>query len=231
MPALATGDVDADLLAGCAVLEREGLTTAFGHLSARVGSDAVRISGSAGPGLMRSSADLLTIALDGTVLAGHPGARPGEVAIHLGVLAARDDVAAVSRFHGPACLAFSTLGGPLPAVIGMAMFAGGEVPWFDTQITITTPEQGAALAAKLDRSPAILIRGFGAVTVGSSVADAVVRAWLLERSARAALDAMAAGTPLSYPVAAAAAFDPDLGAPARGQLDRAWRYLNARAFR
>lgn len=222
-------DVDQELLDGCAVLDHEGLSTAFGHLSARIASDEVRISGNAGPGLMRASDELLTIDGSGNVLTGDPRSRAGEVHIHLGILAARDDVLAVCRFHGPACLAFSTLGRPLPAVIGMALFVGHEVPWFDTDRTIATPAQGSELAVAMGRAPAVLIRGFGAVAVGATVADAVVRAWLMERGARAVLDAMAAGEPLSYPPAAAENFDPDRSAAARGQLDRAWNYLKARA--
>jgi ribulose-5-phosphate 4-epimerase/fuculose-1-phosphate aldolase len=225
---VAAQDTDADLLAGCAVLDHEGLTTAFGHLSARVGPDAIRISGNAGPGLNRSAEDLLTLDDAGAVTGGEPQARPGEAAIHLAILAARADVASVCRFHGPACLAFSTLGRPLPAVIGMTLFVGHEVPWFDTAITITAPEQGDALAGALGDAPAVLIRGFGAVTVGASVAAAVVRAWLMERGARAALDAGGAGNPLSYPAGAEAVFDGTTPA-SRGQLDRAWNYLRVKA--
>jgi ribulose-5-phosphate 4-epimerase/fuculose-1-phosphate aldolase len=226
---MAAADLDADLLAGCAVLEHEGLTSAFGHLSARAGDGSFRISGNAGPGLMRTPSDLLTIDQAGQVHDGDPATRPGEAAIHLGIYAARDDVLSVCRFHGPACLAYSALGRPLPSMIGMALFAGDEVPLFDTQITVTTPEQGAALAATLGDGSAVLLRGFGAVTVGGSVADAVTRAWLMERGARAALDALAAGTPLPYPAGAAAAFDPATSAPARGQLDRGWHYLTEKA--
>ena len=42
------------------------------------------------------------------------------------------------------------------------------------------------LGFQLGHGHAVLLRGFGAVTVGGSVADAVVRAWMLERGARAA---------------------------------------------
>jgi ribulose-5-phosphate 4-epimerase/fuculose-1-phosphate aldolase len=221
--------LDEALLAGCAVLEHEGLTTAFGHLSARAGDGVFRISGNAGPGLIRAASDLLTVDPSGAVLDGDPRSRPGECAIHLGIYAARDDVLSVCRFHGPACLAYATLGRPLPALIGMALFTGDEVPLHDTDRTITTGEQGAALAACLGASHAVLIRGFGAVAVGGTVADAVVRAWMLERGARAALDALAAGTPLPYEAGAAAAFVPETSPPARGQLDRAWNYLKAKA--
>ena len=66
----------------------------------------------------------------------------------------------------------------------------------------------------------MLLRGFGAVTVGGTVADAVVRAWLLERGARAALDALSAGTPLAYTGGRGRGHYQETSAPARpGQLD------------
>jgi ribulose-5-phosphate 4-epimerase/fuculose-1-phosphate aldolase len=133
----------------------------------------------------------------------------------------------VCRFHGPACMAWSTLGRPLPATIGMALFLGHEVPWFETSTTIRTAEHGDLLAAALGDGNAVLLRGFGAVTVGATVAESVVRAWLLERVADAVVTASAVRRPLAFPAGAAQALaDPDGPAPA--QLRRAWNYLRHR---
>ena len=214
----------ADLLAGCAVLDGEGLTTAFGHLSLRTPAGTVLVSGNQGPGLVSSRDDIVEVDLDGRVVGGEESLRAGEVPIHLGILATRRDVGSVCRFHGPACMAFSTLGRSLPATIGMGLFLGAEVPWFDTSQTVTTLEQGAQLADCLGDAGGILLRGFGAATVGRTVAEAVVRAWLLERSAAAALSASAVAEPLIYPPAAAEPFKSLEGAAA-GQVSRAWHYL------
>ena len=135
----------ADLLAGCAVLDGEGLTTAFGHLSLRTPAGTVLVSGNQGPGLVSSRDDIVEVDLDGNLVGGEESLRAGEVPIHLGILATRRDVGSVCRFHGPACMAFSTLGRSLPATIGMGLFLGAEVPWFDTSQTVTTLEQGAQL--------------------------------------------------------------------------------------
>ncbi|HEY3188510.1 MAG TPA: class II aldolase/adducin family protein [Solirubrobacteraceae bacterium] len=205
-----------DLLAGCAILDGEGLTTAFGHVSVRTAADEVCISGNAGPGLVREADDLLTLGLDGTVREGDPTQLPGEAAIHLAILARRPDVGSVCRFHGPAALAWSTLGRPLPATTGLV---GDEVPWFDTSTTVTTLEHAGRLADRLGDGTAVLLRGFGAVTVGASLAEAVVRAWLLERAAAAVVAAAAIATPLPFPAA---------GGPAPAQLRRAWNYLTHR---
>lgn len=213
------------LLAGCAVLDGEGLTTAFGHLSARTEDGTVLISGSLGPGLVRTADDVVRVAPDGVV--SEPGLLPGEAQVHLGIMAARADARSVCRFHGPAVLAYGTFGRPLPATTGMGMFLGAQVPVHDTDTTVRTPEQGAALAATLGGANAVLLRGFGAATVGRTVAESVVRAWLLERSADAFLRASAAGTPLVFGEQAAAPFAAGEG-PAATQIARAWRWLCAR---
>jgi ribulose-5-phosphate 4-epimerase/fuculose-1-phosphate aldolase len=220
-----TTALTADLIAGCAILDREGLTTAFGHLSARTAGGDVLISANPGPGLVRDGHDLIAVDPDGAPReAGDRALVPGEAAIHVRILAHRRDVGSVCRFHGPSCLAFSTLGRPLQATIGMGLFVGAQVPWFDTSTTVTDAAHGDRLAQCLGAGPAVLLRGFGAVTVGRSIRDAVVRAWMLERSAAAALAAAAAGEPLPYEVSAAEPFLAPSG-PAQGQIARAWHYL------
>lgn len=213
-----------DLIAGCAILDGEGLTSAFGHLTARLGDGSILLSSNAGPGLVRSPDDVITVDAEGTVVAGDPALRAGEVAIHLGLLAALPAATSVARFHGPAVLAWGTLNRPLPAVLGMGMFCGASVPCFDTDTTVTSAAQGEALAAAAAGGPAVLLRGFGAATCGRTVREAVTRAWLLERNAAAALAASAAGTPQPFDAAAAAPFVAADG-PAAAQLDRLWQYL------
>jgi ribulose-5-phosphate 4-epimerase/fuculose-1-phosphate aldolase len=109
----------------------------------------------------------------------------------------------------------------------MALFLGHEVPWFDTSTTVRTAEHGDLLAAALGDRNAVLMRGFGAVTVGATIAESVVRAWLLERAANAVVTASTIGRPLAFPAGAAQALtDPD--GPAPGQVRRAWNYLRHR---
>jgi ribulose-5-phosphate 4-epimerase/fuculose-1-phosphate aldolase len=216
-----------DLLAGCAILDGEGLTTAFGHVTARLDDGRILVSGNPGPGLVRSAADVITVDAAGVVVEGDPALRPGELPIHLGQLSRRPELMSVCRFHGPATLAWGALGRPLPATIGMGLFVGHQVPVYDTETTVTTAPQGEALARVAADGPAVLLRGFGAATAGRSVKEAIARAWFLERSAAAALTASAAGTPLPFPAAAAAPFVAAQG-PAGAQIDRLWHYLCSR---
>lgn len=213
-----------DLLAGCAILDGEGLTSAFGHLSARLDDGTILVSGNAGPGLVRTDADVIRVDAEGTVVEGDAALRAGELPIHLGLLAAQHGQHSIARFHGPAVLAWGALNRPLPGVLGMGLFCGHEVPVFDSGATVTTAAQGEALATAAAGAPAVLLRGFGAATAGRTVREAVTRAWLLERNAAAALAASAAGPPQPFGPDAAAPFAAADG-PAAAQLARLWHYL------
>jgi ribulose-5-phosphate 4-epimerase/fuculose-1-phosphate aldolase len=142
-------------------------------------------------------------------------------------MVARPDVVSVCRFHGPYCFAWATLGEPLPATSGMALMLGASVPVHDTALTITTMEAAAACAATLGQGGGVLLRGFGAVSVGISVAHAVVRATFLERAAATTILASVVGTPKVYSAEQAAAFAAR-SAVIDEQVKRAWTYLTSK---
>lgn len=227
MTTVATDPVAHDLVAGCRILDGERLTDAFGHLSARAGESEVLITPRVGPGLVHDPGELLAATAGGDVVGGDPAMLPGEAAIHFRILSARPDVGAVCRFHGASLMAWSTLGRPLPLTIAVALAFGGPVPVFQTALTVTTPEGGDALAATLGDGTAVILRGFGAVTVGATVAEAVVRATLLERAAASVVAAYAIGTPEHYSQAQADAFVARTAVLAE-QVARAWTFLQRR---
>jgi ribulose-5-phosphate 4-epimerase/fuculose-1-phosphate aldolase len=224
---LTTAGTRAQLLTACAVLDGAGLTDAFGHVSSREGGDGLLISPRIGPGLVRGEDELLGLGVDGSHRSGDASLVPGEAALHWGLMQARADIGSVVRFHGPSCFAWSTLGRPLPATTGLGLMVGAPVPVHDTALTVTTGDAARALAATLGDGAAVLLRGFGAVTVGATVAEAVVRAWFLERSAALVLAAATIAEPHTYTAAQAAAFA-ERRAVIDEQVARAWAYLAAR---
>jgi HCOMODA/2-hydroxy-3-carboxy-muconic semialdehyde decarboxylase len=223
----AESELRADVVDACQVLDGLGLTDAFGHVSARVERDAILLSPRVGPGLVSDPAAVLRLAPNGDVLDGDPTLVPGEAPLHYEILAARDDVASVVRFHGAACSAYSTLGRDLPATTGMGLMLGAQVPVHDTALTITTADGARAVASTLGNGAAVLLRGFGAVTVGVSVREAIVRAYFLERAAAGALSVLPIGEPIAYSAEQAAAFAARRAVIAE-QVERAWSYLVAR---
>ncbi len=133
---------------------------------------------------------------DGEVLAG-TGARHIEYPIHSEVMKRRPDVGAVVHTHALSAVAFASLDVPLRALShDGAWFAEPDIPRFRASGSLVrTAELGAALACAVGDGPGCLIPNHGLVTVGASVAQAVMGAVVLERACKVQLAAMAAGGP------------------------------------
>jgi ribulose-5-phosphate 4-epimerase/fuculose-1-phosphate aldolase len=140
-----------------------------------------------------SDEDIILIDSGGQTLAGSLSA-PFEYPLHTEILRVRGDVASVVHCHPPCAIALAASGQPLHAFSNSAgMFAAG-VPRFERAVgLINTAELGAAVAQCLGGSRALFLVGHGIVTVGSSVATAVMNAVLLERACRLQILAAAAG--------------------------------------
>ena len=139
-------------------------------------------------------AQALKLDFDGGVLHGS-GAPHIEFHIHAEILRSRPDVRAVVHTHSEAAVAFASLEVPLRPLSHDAIpFLGPDVERFErTGDLIATSELGRSLAATLGGGNGLLIPGHGMVTVGSTVAVAVMHAAMLDRACRIQLDALAAG--------------------------------------
>lgn len=127
---------------------------------------------------------LLTIDLDGKVVAGD-GRRHSEVFIHTGVYRARPDVLAMLHTHPTFCVALTASGRPLrPASQPAALFHQSLGLYEDSINLIRTPEMGAGVARALGTGRAALLRHHGIVCTGTTVAEAVVGAIMLENAAQ-----------------------------------------------
>jgi HCOMODA/2-hydroxy-3-carboxy-muconic semialdehyde decarboxylase len=74
------------------------------------------------------------------------------------------------------------------------VFHGG-VPVFQGPGQVETPERAAEIAELLGSGNAVLLRGHGAVVVGSSIPDVCMLSLSLEESARLQVEAMRLGKP------------------------------------
>jgi ribulose-5-phosphate 4-epimerase/fuculose-1-phosphate aldolase len=110
---------------------------------------------------------------------------PSEVHIHREIYARRPEVRSIVHSHPTNVLALSAIGvveRPSTSVGTFIPEAGAPV--FDSAVLINTVARGEALAAALGAAPAAILRQHGAVTVGTSVQEAVVRMICLEDNAR-----------------------------------------------
>jgi ribulose-5-phosphate 4-epimerase/fuculose-1-phosphate aldolase len=121
--------------------------------------------------------------------------------IHAEIYRARPDVTAVVHSHAPSVLPFGVTGTPLKPVSHMAGFLVRAVPVFEireaggneTDMLVRTSPLGAALAKTLGSAPAILMRGHGFNTVGTSIKQAVSRAIYTDLNARVLTEALKMG--------------------------------------
>jgi HCOMODA/2-hydroxy-3-carboxy-muconic semialdehyde decarboxylase len=107
--------------------------------------------------------------------------------------------------HAPSLIPFGITKIPLRPVYHNSSFIGEGVPVFeiregagDTDMLVSTPAIGKALAKTLANKPAVLMRGHGAVIVGKSVIESVARSVYLEVNARVQAQAMAMGARTTY---------------------------------
>ncbi|HVB89269.1 MAG TPA: class II aldolase/adducin family protein, partial [Beijerinckiaceae bacterium] len=122
--------------------------------------------------------------------------------IHGEIYKARPDVMAVVHNHSPSVIPFGVANVPMRPLFNTAAFVGKGVPVFEVRdfqpsgdVIIKTPHLGASLARVLGAHPAALMRGHGAVVVGVSVPEAVIRSVYLELSAKLQAQSLALAGP------------------------------------
>lgn len=213
-----------DLVTANHILANEGILDGYGHVSVRDTRNPSHyfLSRSLAPGLV-TSADIIEYDLDSNPI-GDDRQGYRERFIHGEIYKARPDVMAIVHDHSPAVIPFSVSSVPLRAVSHMAAFIGTGIPVFEirdvdgmTDMLVSTPKRGQALAKLLGDSPAALMRGHGAAVVGSTIKEVVGRAYYLDMNARLQEQAILLGGKVTY-------FEPEEAkktAPQDG-FERAW---------
>lgn len=220
---------DRDQVAEAArVLSALGLVTAYGHVSARAGTAM----------LITPAADLATVTgstlveVPLTAAALPPGA-PAEAWAHLALYRARSDAGAIARAQPPAAFAAAAAApvaaaaaGALLPLHGQAAWLGASVPVHDSALLLRSAELASSAAGRLPEGEALLLRGNGALTLGTTPGIAVARMWLLSAACDTFLATRAGGpvTGLSaQEIASWRAVQDEL-------LPRLWQHLRRRTL-
>jgi L-ribulose-5-phosphate 4-epimerase len=192
-------DIKEKLALACRVLGNAGHDDLnLGHLSARVPDQPIAQMVMKGRGVCLSetqSADLVTLDFDYTQIGGRRNAH-GELPIHVEIYKLRDDINCVVHTHPLYATAFSATGQTLKPVNNEGVMFADPLPYF-TQVTdlIVTPELGRAVAQTLGNAKAVFLKNHGIVVVGESIEQAVVRAYLLEKTIKTLFVAKMFGEP------------------------------------
>jgi len=201
---------------------RAGLAHAYGHCSARLDAGHFLVCAPKPMGLITPADPGAIVGIEGPL----PEGVLGEVRIHQQIYARRPEVRGVVRSMPPRTMALATLRRTPRVLHGFgAYFAPGAPLWDDPQL-LRDDASAAALAVRMGDARAVVMRGNGLVTIGSTLQEAVVFAWYLEDSARIDLEVLQTGigdqaVPLSPEEASRRATFHG------GIIERMWEFLTA----
>ena len=210
------------------IVERFGLSNAFGHVSGRIpGTNSFYFPTRRSPGLA-DERELLVLDTDGNQLAGD-GEPNSELWIHARIYAARPDVGGVVHAHPPGCVCLTQIGQPHLVVHNQGAPFFGGVPQYDRIGLIRSRELGDLLAHRLGQGMAVMMRGHGITTALADVRTATVAACYLEESANLQLRMLAAA---GGDASRLRAYTREEAEPLGDQLEarvvrRAWEYYAA----
>src|ERR1700676_2025756 len=210
------------------IIERLGLSNAFGHVSARIpGSDTFLFPPRRSPGFADEKS-LMVLDTDGKLLSGK-GTPNSELWIHARTYAARGDIGGVVHAHPPACVCLTQIGEPHRIVHNQGGAFADGVAELKRVGLIRTRELGDLLAQRLGRGLSIMMRGHGITTAAADVRTATIAACFLEESAALQLRMLAAA---GGDAGRIRAYAPEEAERVRDQLppaivERAWEYYAA----
>jgi ribulose-5-phosphate 4-epimerase/fuculose-1-phosphate aldolase len=217
-----------DVVTANHIIERVGLSHAFGHASARLpGTNTFLFPTRRSPGLAEGD-KLLVIDTEGRIVSGD-GEPNSEFWIHARMYAARTDVGGVVHAHPPACICLTQIGQPHRVVHNQGAIFEAGVPEYSRIGLIRTRELGDLLALTIGAGPAAMMRGHGITTAFPDVRSATIAACYLEESAALQLRMLGAagGDPSRLRT-----FSAEEALPMRDQITgsvarRAWEYFAA----
>jgi ribulose-5-phosphate 4-epimerase/fuculose-1-phosphate aldolase len=214
------------------ILAHEAVLDAFGHVSIRGSQSGYHISRSRSPELVALD-DIQHYDEASNIIGPDPRGGYLERIIHGEIYRVRPDVHAICHFHSPTIMPFCVTGEPWVPVTHVAATVGMTVPFWDeqaifgdTDMLVSTSEQGVSLAAALGEHSAVLLRNHGAVVVGSTIRELVMRSIQLCRNASVLLQSFSIGevrplTPGEVALSGSKNLEPRV-------LERVWDYHLAR---
>jgi HCOMODA/2-hydroxy-3-carboxy-muconic semialdehyde decarboxylase len=181
------------------ILAMEGLVGPYGHVSARSGADRFWIADHRSPDSVElSDLKAVSVGLDEAAARSQHWYR--EIFIHSEIYKELPEIGAVVHIHAPHSVALGTLAGSdrIRPTTNPGANLGQYIPIYGQTGLVESPENARKVASALQGQNGVLLRGHGAVIVGATLQQAVLRAIYLELEAHYQLMARAAGTPLFY---------------------------------
>ena len=180
-----------------------------------------------------TASNLVKVDLEGRVIGDSPyPINAAGFTIHSAVHAARPDVGCVIHLHTEAGMALSMLEGGLKPLTQNAMFLQGQIAFHDYEGVALDLGERERLVRDLGDKTVMILRNHGTLVAGRTVGHAYVAMFLLEKAARAQLQAMACNGRLVEAAPAAVEISAAFGkSAAGGTVEHAWRAMVRRLER
>jgi ribulose-5-phosphate 4-epimerase/fuculose-1-phosphate aldolase len=199
-------DVVAPLVDAIRMLTHAELVDYSGHASVRRDAGSFYINTGASIRSVLTADDIVAIDFDGTIV--NAGSQdpayvatardrvkpPLEFPLHAEIYRVRPDVRAIMHTHPKWSTLLTMTGVPFRPVYPQGALLG-DVPVFDSPLSVNTKEMGARVAAALGAGPALLLKSHGAVIAGADIVESFALAVYLEENASRQYLAMQIGTP------------------------------------
>lgn len=190
-----------DLVAANRILYAKNIVDGLGHVSVRhdKNPNLYVMAAECAPGLVERK-DLAIYDLDSNAQTLRERRPYNERFIHGEIYKARSDIHSVVHCHTPSLVTFCVCKCQLRPLYHMSGFLGRGVSRFEirevagmTDMLVSSPPLGAALAKSLADKQIVLMRGHGATMAGQSVKHSVYRAIYAALNATMQMDAMRLG--------------------------------------
>jgi L-fuculose-phosphate aldolase len=220
-------DVRRGIVRVCKLMWQRGLIAGpDGNVSVRISFEHVLVTPRGFSKASVEENDLVLVNLDGKRVGGRHEPS-SELAMHLAIYRAREDVNAVVHAHPPVATAFAVAGIGLPGnVLPELAVQMGEVPVvpYATPGTEAMPD---AIAPFLPNHDAFLLANHGATTVGCTLAEAHQRMESLEHSANILLTARLLGRVNALGIEEARLLEAARRKALEGRMTGEWRATDA----
>ncbi|MEU6582187.1 class II aldolase/adducin family protein [Nocardia sp. NPDC046763] len=163
-----TRSLDIHVVDAARALAALGLVDAFGHVSAR-DVDHMVITPAADLATVATS-DCLRVPLTATAL---PSGCPAEAWAHLALYRRYPATGAIARAQPAASLAVGMRTDRVAPTHGQACWLGDSIPVYPSALLVRDADRGRSLAEAMGSADAMILRGNGAIAMGSDPATAV----------------------------------------------------------
>jgi ribulose-5-phosphate 4-epimerase/fuculose-1-phosphate aldolase len=137
-----------------------------------------------------SESEILEVPLDCSSL---PKGAPSESWVHLAIYRLRPNAHSIARAQPTSALAAAANTATLVPLHGQAAWLGESIPVHDRAHLLRSADLAEGAAAALGTGEALLLRGNGALTIGSTPGIAAARMWLLSATCEVWIAARSAG--------------------------------------